>query len=94
MTIVLVHKYKVSQISFAVLTGNSSVSDAPVKGQRIKDESFVPGMTVRIISTTGEWVLIERFDGVRAWLVADEIYPLHTRESQHNAPQADTQPKR
>ena len=73
-------KHRVEPLQFGVLTGTDSLRAAPVNGPLIEDKAFVPGITVRIVSTTGDWLQIERFDGIRAWLSSNDLYRLRTQE--------------
>jgi hypothetical protein len=81
-------KHRIESLQFGVLTGTDSLRTAPVNGPHVDDKSFVPGITVRIVSSTGDWLQIERFDGIRAWLSSNDLYKLHTQEDlRHTADQ-------
>lgn len=62
---------------FGVLTEVSSLRTTPgMMGTRYKDDAFVPGMVVGIVTSVPGWVQVRRVDGVTAWLSSAEVYVL------------------
>ncbi len=62
---------------FGVLTDVSSLRTTPgMMGTKYKDDAFVPGMVVGIVTSVPGWVQVRRVDGVTAWLSNAEVYVL------------------
>lgn len=77
---IIYQKHTKQQLQFGVLTETDSLSTTPVNGTPVTDMAFVPGITVRIVADTGEWMQVERFDGVRAWMASNDLFQLRPRD--------------
>ena len=62
---------------FGVLTGVETILSEPVQeAAPFADAGYVPGMTVREISTLPGWYKVECSDGARFWVSSSEYYRL------------------
>ncbi len=69
-----------AKMSFAVVLDADIIRNEPRnEAAPMQHESaFLPGITVQVISKHDTWMLIQRMDGLTAWIPSEGLYPLKT----------------
>ena len=78
-------RHQTDELRFGVLLDNAKVYSSPIKDSApLKDNGFIAGMTVSLMTSIPGWTKVARFDGATGWIRSEDCYLLRGNGEQRS----------